>query len=188
MDPSPARPRLTAVALGIAALVLMVDQATKTLAINRLIPNVPVPAVDGWLQWRLVRNPGAAFSLSTGTTWLFTLIAVVVAIVVVRISRRLGSWPWAVGLGLLLGGAMGNLVDRLLRQPGFARGHVVDFIEYLRFPVIDFPVFNIADSSIVVSALLIALLGLREVPLEGRRPDHAADTAGPADPAGADDA
>ncbi len=169
-----ARPARPALLLGlVAALAVIMDQVTKVIVVARLTPNVPVDVIPGWLQFRLVRNPGAAFSLSTGTTWLFTLIAVVVVVFIIRIARRLGSLPWAIALGLLLGGALGNLIDRLLRQPGFARGHVVDFIEYLRFPFIDFPVFNVADSCIVISAVLIAWFGLRETPLEGPPADTA---------------
>jgi signal peptidase II len=165
-----ARPRglwavLAAIALGVAVL----DQITKSLAIRDLIENAPVPVVDGWLQLRLIRNAGAAFSLATGATWILTLIAVSVSVVIVRVARRLGSRGWAVALGLLLGGAVGNLVDRLFRTPGFARGHVVDFIEYLRFPFIDFPVFNVADSCIVIAAGLIGVLGLRGVGVDGSR-------------------
>ncbi len=169
MEPRPSRHRLVIVLLLVAAVVLAVDQTSKILVVARLTENDPVTVIDGWLQLRLVRNPGAAFSLSTGTTWLFTIIACVVVIVIIRIARRLGSLPWALALGLLLGGALGNLTDRLLREPGFARGHVVDFIEYLRFPYISFPVFNVADSCIVTAACLIAILGAREVPIEGRQ-------------------
>jgi signal peptidase II len=113
-------------------------------------------------QLRLFRNPGAAFSLATGTTWIFTIIATVVSVVIVRISRRLGSAWWALALGLLLGGAVGNLLDRLFREPGFARGHVVDFIDLPHLFV-----FNLADASITVAAVLIALFGLRGLRIEG---------------------
>lgn len=167
-DTRPARARLVVLLAAVAATVLALDQATKALAVARLSENVPVPVIEGWLQLRLVRNAGAAFSLSTGTTWLFTLIACGVVFVIVRTARRIGSTAWALVLGLLLGGALGNLTDRLLREPGFARGHVVDFVEYLKFPFIQFPVFNVADSCIVVAAFLIALLAIREVPMEGR--------------------
>jgi signal peptidase II len=153
----------------IALCVVAADQFTKYLAVRDLTENVPVTVIDGWLQLRLHRNPGAAFSLATGSTWIFTIIATVVSAVIVRVSRQLGSRWWAVALGLLLGGAMGNLVDRLTRSPGFARGHVVDFIEYLRFPVIDFPIFNVADSCITTAAVLIALLGLRGIAIDGSK-------------------
>jgi signal peptidase II len=153
----------------IALCVVAADQFTKYLAVRDLTENIPVTVVAGWLQLRLIRNPGAAFSLATGSTWIFTIIATVVSVVIVRVSRQLGSRWWAVALGLLLGGALGNLVDRLTRSPGFARGHVIDFIEYLRFPFIDFPVFNVADSCITTAAVLIALLGLRGIAIDGSR-------------------
>jgi signal peptidase II len=154
----------------VALTVLAVDQLTKYLAVSSLTENVPVPVIDGILQFRLIRNSGAAFSLATGMTWILTLIAVAVTVAIVRIARRLGSLLWALALGLLLGGAVGNLTDRLLRAPGFALGHVVDFIEYLKFPFISFPVFNVADSCIVVSAFLIGLLTLRGIAVDGSRP------------------
>lgn len=170
-DGTPARNgRAPAVMLGLIALcVLAADQFTKYLALRDLTQNVPVTVIDGWLQFRLIRNPGAAFSLATGSTWIFTIIAAGVSVVIVRVARQLGSRWWGVALGLLLGGAVGNLVDRLTRPPGFARGHVIDFIEYLRFPFMDFPVFNVADSCIVVAACLIGLLGLRGIGLDGSR-------------------
>lgn len=168
---APARPAL-AVALGVTALVVVVvDQAAKYLAVAHLTENVPVTVIPGWLQLRLIRNPGAAFSLATGSTWIFTVVALVVTVAIVRVARRLGSGWWALALGLLLGGAVGNLIDRLLRWPGFGRGHVVDFIEYLRFPFMQFPVFNVADSAITTAAVLIAVLGLRGVGVDGRRAD-----------------
>ena len=156
---------LSAVALAVVAA----DQTAKYLAVRDLTPGVPVPVIDGLLQLRLIRNSGAAFSMATGMTWIFTVVATVVSAVIIRIARRLGSTTWAVALGLLLGGAVGNLLDRLFREPGFARGHVVDFIEYLKFPFMDFPVFNVADSCIVVSAVLIALLGLVGLGVDGTR-------------------
>ena len=164
-----ARGGLALALAGIAVVVVVLDQAAKYLVIRELTENVPVMMIDGWLQFRLIRNPGAAFSLASGATWVFTVIAMVVSVVIVRIARRLGSGWWAVALGLLLGGAVGNLDDRLFRAPGLARGHVVDFIEYLRFPFMDFPVFNVADSCIVVAAGLITVLGLRGIGIDGSR-------------------
>jgi len=163
------RPALAVALALIAGCVVAGDQFTKYLAVRDLAENVPVTVVAGWLQLRLIRNPGAAFSLATGSTWIFTIIATVVSLVIVRVSRQLGSRWWAVALGLLLGGAVGNLIDRLTRAPGFGRGHVIDFIEYLRFPFIDFPVFNVADSCITTAAVLIALLGLRGIAVDGSR-------------------
>jgi signal peptidase II len=158
--------------LGVIALVVVgLDQASKVWAVENLTGRAPAPVVDGWLQLHLIRNSGAAFSLATGATWIFTVVATVVTVVILRTARRLQSRWWAVALGLLLGGALGNLVDRLVRAPGFARGHVVDFIEFQRFPFMDFPIFNLADSSVVTGAILIALLGVWGVTLDGQRPD-----------------
>jgi signal peptidase II len=137
---------------------------TKALAVAALQPGEVVPVVGGLLQLRLVRNPGAAFSFATGATWVFTLIAAVVVVVVLRVSRRVRSTTWAVALGLLLAGAAGNLTDRLLRAPAVARGHVVDFLELPHWPV-----FNVADSAICAAAALIVLLSARGVDLDGRR-------------------
>jgi signal peptidase II len=167
--PAPRRVWLT-VAVAVTALtVVSADQASKAWAVHRLTGRPPMTVVDGLLQFHLTRNSGAAFSLATGTTWVFTLVASAVAVVIIRSTRRLGSRWWALALGLLLGGAVGNLLDRLFRTPGFGRGHVVDFIEYLEFPVIDFPIFNLADSCIVTAAFLIGWLGLRGIGLDGRR-------------------
>lgn len=180
MDDSPAvtdgvtaarRRGLTALLLTTTFLVIGVDQVSKYLVVHNLTENVPVTVISGLLQLRLIRNSGAAFSLATGSTWFFTVVATVVSVVIIRISRKLGSRWWAVALGLLLGGAVGNLLDRLLRAPGFGRGHVVDWIEYLKFPFMSFPIFNIADSCIVVAAGLIALLGLRGISIDGTRID-----------------
>jgi signal peptidase II len=114
-----------------------------------------VEVVDGLLRLRLVYNPGAAFSLATNATVLLSVVSVVVVVVILRISRRLAHPAWAVALGALLGGALGNLVDRLFRSPGPLRGEVVDFLELPSFPV-----FNVADSAIVVGASLMVLLSL----------------------------
>lgn len=151
---------LVALALGIAGI----DQVTKYLAEERLTQGVYVPLVGDLLGWQLIYNPGAAFSFATGMTWIFTLISLVVVVVVLRVSRRLRSPAWAVALGMLLGGAVGNLYDRLLREPGFARGHVVDFINYNGWFV-----GNVADIAIVLAAVLIALLALVGIEVDGTR-------------------
>lgn len=148
----------------IAVGVVVVDLVTKQAALARLDGGVRVEILGDLLSLYLVRNPGAAFSLATGMTWVFTLVAVGVVVVVARVSRRLGSLGWAIALGLLLGGAVGNLVDRLAREPGFARGHVIDFIDYAGFFV-----GNIADIAIVSAAVLIAWLGIRGVGVDGSR-------------------
>nr|WP_240675525.1 signal peptidase II [Cellulomonas endophytica] len=153
---------LTALALG----VLAVDQATKVWALGALQEGVRRPLVGDLLGLQLVYNPGAALSIATGMTWLLTLVAVVVVLVVVRAVRRIGSTGWAVALGLLLGGAVGNLLDRLFRDPGFPEGHVVDFLAYGSLFV-----GNVADIAIVAAAVLVVLLSLRGTGLDGRRTD-----------------
>jgi signal peptidase II len=159
-----ARARLVTALAAVAVLVYVVDQVSKALAVRHLTPGDPVDLVGSLLQLRLIRNPGAAFSLATGMTWVLTGVAVVVVVVVLRSSRRLGSRGWALALGLLLGGALGNLTDRLVREPGVGRGHVVDFIDYHGLFV-----GNVADIAIVVAAVLVGLLGLRGIGLDGAR-------------------
>ncbi|GAB2683420.1 signal peptidase II [Thalassiella azotivora] len=172
--PRRSRRRLHLVTWSIVAVVYVLDQVTKWLAVEHLTDREPVQVVGELVQLRLVYNPGAAFSIGTSMTWLLTLLATVVVVVVVRVSRRLGSRAWAVAFGLLLAGALGNLTDRFLRDPGFARGHVVDFVA-----LPDFPVFNVADSSITVAACLVILLGLRGIGVDGgREGDSAADDGG----------
>ena len=168
-DPAPPvdrarRRRLVTVLAAVALVVVVADQATKMWAVAELTGRGRVDVLGDAFGFRLVRNPGAAFSFATGATWVFTILASVVVVVIVRLSRKIGSAGWALVLGLLLGGALGNLLDRLFRQPGFARGHVVDFPELPRWPV-----FNIADSALVTAAVLIVLLGLRGIGLDGTR-------------------
>lgn len=160
----PSRRRRLIVLLGTVALVVYVaDQLTKLWAVATLTDQPPRQLVGDLLRLSLIRNPGAAFSLGTGSTWLLTLVALVVLVVVIRYSRRIGSLGWAWAFGLLLGGAFGNLTDRLVRSPGVGRGHVVDFIDYN-----DWFIGNVADIGIVAAAVLIALLALRGTGIDGR--------------------
>jgi len=160
----PGRRVLVVALLAIAGVVLALDQLAKAWAVHTLADGRSIHVVGELVQLRLFRNPGAAFSFATGTTWIFTLIATVASIAIVRASRHLGSALWALALGLLLGGALGNLVDRLVREPGFPQGHVVDFIDLPRLFV-----FNVADASITVAAVLIALLSWQGVRVDGSR-------------------
>ncbi len=161
--PAPARRRLPAWVFLLAAVVLLTDQLTKWWALSTLETGERVALVGDLLGLRLVFNPGAAFSIATGMTWALTIVVVVVVVVILRAVRRIGSRGWAVALGLLLGGALGNLGDRLFRDPGFGRGEVVDMIDYGVF------VGNVADIAIVTAAALVALLGVRGIGLDGRR-------------------
>lgn len=156
--------RLTAVTFGVAAAVVILDQLTKYLAVTYLQNRPPVQVIGTWLQLTFLRNPGAAFSFGTSYTFVFTGIAITVAVVIIRTSRNLGSLWWAIALGGLLGGATGNLLDRLFREPGFLRGYVIDWIALPNFPV-----FNIADSAIVCSSALMVLLAVRGINLDGTR-------------------
>ncbi|WP_019204276.1 signal peptidase II [Tsukamurella sp. 1534] len=147
----------------VAVAVFLIDLGAKTLAVNELEYGVRVPVL-GPFSLILIRNPGAAFSMATGMTWILTLIAVGVVIWIVRMGSRLTSLPWGIGLGMVLGGALGNLADRMFRSPGVFRGHVVDFLSVGEW----FPVFNTADSAISCAAvLLVGLTLLGRDPYEG---------------------
>jgi signal peptidase II len=166
--PAPPRPRVPLL-VGIAALVLAADVVTKVLAVARLEDQGPVELLGGAVYLVLVRNPGAAFSLATGYTWVLSLIAVAVVVVIARIARRLRSAGWAVALGLVLGGALGNLMDRIFRAPGPLQGHVVDVVSLFAPDGSVWPVFNLADSSIVTGGVLLVLLALTGRELDGTR-------------------
>ena len=141
--------------LSIAGVVLALDIVTKVLAVRLLVPGQPVSIIGDTVTWTLVRNSGAAFSMATGYTWVLTLIATGVVIGIIWMGRRLVSPWWALGLGMILGGALGNLVDRFFRSPGPLRGHVVDFLS-----VGWWPVFNVADPAVVGGAILLVVLSL----------------------------
>lgn len=151
------------VAWSTAALVLLIDQLSKLWAVAALEGQPDRPLIGELLKLSFVRNPGAAFGLGGGTTIIFSLIAIVVAVVLVRMSTKLVSAWWGVAMGLMLGGALGNLMDRIFREPGVLRGHVVDF---LRLP--NWPVFNVADMALMSAAAIIIVLSLRNVPYDGR--------------------
>jgi len=165
--PSTRRRALLITLFSISAVVLVLDQASKAWAISSLVEGERHDLLGSLLGFQLVFNPGAALSIATGMTWVLTIVAAVVIVVVVRASRRIGSWAWAVALGLLLGGALGNLVDRLVREPGLARGEVIDFIAYANWFV-----GNIADIAIVSAAVLVVILAGLGVHLDGTRDGH----------------
>jgi signal peptidase II len=165
----PPRPRRTALLAVVAANVLVLDSATKVLVVAELEGRRTLELLGGQLLIRVSRNPGAAFSFAEGATIVFTVIAIAVIAVIARLAPRVRSVGWAISLGLLVGGAAGNLVDRLLRSPGTGRGAVVDFLDFLVWPS-----FNLADSGIVVGGLLAVLLSFRGIELDGtRRTDDA---------------
>jgi signal peptidase II len=150
---------------GVAALVLAADIVSKALVVAHLTPEQPVHLIGNVLMLWLTRNPGAAFSVGTGETVVFTVIAFGVVVYIARTARRLYSLGWAVALGLLLGGAAGNLGDRIFRSPGLFRGEVVDWIAVTRY----YPIFNLADSAIVCGGILTVILAMRGYHLDGTR-------------------
>ncbi|HEY8481601.1 MAG TPA: signal peptidase II [Spirillospora sp.] len=158
------RPRRVGVLIIVALAALTADIITKVVVVATLQDREPIRLLGGLLTLRETRNSGAAFSIGTGYTVVFTLIAIGVVVAILRTARNLRSVPWAVCLGLLLGGAVGNLVDRLLRAPAPLKGHVVDWIQ-----VPNFPVFNLADSAIVCGGALAVLLAARGLQIDGTR-------------------
>ena len=170
----------------LAVLVLAADQLAKQLVLQNLEPGVPVPVLGNALQFVLVFNPGAAFSLGEGVTWIFTIAMAIVAGVIVYLAcTRVHSRRWAVVLGLLLGGVLGNLTDRLLREPGFAVGHVVDFIltPWMWFWTPNAAIYNVADIFIVGGMATVALLLILGVELDGTRAGRRSRSGdAPADP------
>ncbi len=147
-----------------AVLVVLLDLIAKQLTTAKLTGHPPVRILGGLIYLDETRNSGAAFSLGTGLTWLFPLVTIVVVGWIGWMASRLRSVPWAVALGLVLGGALGNLGDRLFRAPGFLVGHVVDFISVFGPDGEHFPIFNLADSALtcgVILAVLLELMGRR---------------------------
>jgi signal peptidase II len=148
----------------VALAAYAVDLGTKLLAVDHLVANEPRNVIGGLLRLDLVRNPGAAFSTGTSYTLLLSVIALIAAAVVIRFGRRLGDRTWAVALGLLLAGVCGNLTDRVFREPGVLRGHVVDFLELPHWPV-----FNVADMLIDAAVILIVIQTWRGIGITGAR-------------------
>ena len=165
MSPVAGKPRVGVLA-AVAALVLGLDIVSKVLVVANLTEGEPVHILGDIFEFTLLRNSGAAFSVGTGYTVVFTVLAIGVIAFVVRAARTLRSVGYAVAFGLLLGGAAGNLGDRIFRSPGVFRGNVVDWIGVVpRY----YPVFNIADSAICIAGALFVLLALRAVHMDGTR-------------------
>ena len=142
----------------VAALTWGLDLSAKIWAVNNLSARNPVEILGSFFQLTLVRNPGAAFGFATGATVVLTGVAIAAVIVIVYYSSKITSLGWATSLGLLLGGVLGNLTDRLFRSPGFFKGEVIDWLE-----ITNWPVFNLADSAIVIAAFLAIVLTIRKV-------------------------
>ncbi|MFE4514884.1 signal peptidase II [Kitasatospora sp. NPDC056783] len=160
-DERPKGQRRVGVLLVVAVLAFLIDLGSKLLVVARLENHAAIKVIGDVVTFQVIRNSGAAFGMGQALTVVFTMIASAVIVVIWRIARRLYSLPWALALGLLLGGALGNLTDRLFRSPGVFRGHVVDFISVQHFAV-----FNLADSAIVCGGILVVLLSFR-----GSNPD-----------------
>ncbi len=178
----PRHARLRWLFAAVAAGLYAVDVTTKIVAVERLTDHPDVHVVGEILQLHLTRNAGAAFSLGTQFTIVLSCVAVVAVAVVLWLSRRLGSVGWAIALGALLAGISGNLTDRILRDPGPFRGHVIDF---LMLP--NWPVFNVADICINIGAGLVLLQAFRGIRIDGsrerhRRSDDQADEPSDAEP------
>ncbi|MGW4042864.1 signal peptidase II [Streptomyces sp. NPDC004721] len=154
--------RRIAVLFTVAAIAYGLDLASKMLVVAKLEHRPPIQLIGDWLQLEAIRNAGAAFGFGEAFTVIFTVIAAAVIVVITRLARKLYSVPWAIALGLLLGGALGNLTDRLFRAPGVFEGAVVDFISPKHFAV-----FNLADSAIVCGGFLIVLLSFRGLDPDG---------------------
>jgi signal peptidase II len=156
-----------------AVVILALDVLSKVLVVAQLPEtHQPVRILGGVIYLDQTRNSGAAFSLGTGFTVILTLVAVVVVVVIVRTASRMRSTGWALALGLVLGGALGNLADRLFRAPGVGRGHVVDWISAFGPDGAHWPIFNVADSAIVCGAILAAILALLGIEFDGRNSRH----------------
>ena len=156
--------------LGIAAVLAVgLDQLVKYLATENLTEGEPIKILGGLVYLSLLRNSGAAFSLGSGYTWVFPLVTIAVVTWIAVLSRRLRSAPWALALGLVLGGAFGNLIDRLFRAPGFLHGHVVDMISLFGPYAQYFAVFNVADSCLSAGVVLAVLLELTGRQRDGTR-------------------
>jgi signal peptidase II len=162
------RPQVLLLAL-VAAFVLSVDAVSKALIVANMADGESVRLLGGLIYFSLIRNPGAAFSMATGMTWILAIVAIGVVVLIVKMAPKLRSPVWAVCLGLILGGALGNLMDRIFRSPGVLRGHVVDFISVFGPDARYFAVFNLADSAITVGGILLVVVTLIGIDFDGRR-------------------
>jgi signal peptidase II len=140
-----------------AALVVLVDQISKAVVLANLQPGRYYDVLGPVLRWYLVRNDSAAFSLGGGVTWIFTAFSAIAALAVIFASRKIETRSWSIMAGVLLGGILGNLIDRVTREPGFPNGHVIDFISI----PFNFAIFNIADSAIVIVAAITVIRVMR---------------------------
>lgn len=154
--------RKIVVLFAVAVFAYLLDLISKMIVVAKLEHHEPIDILGDWLRFDAIRNAGAAFGIGEAFTVIFTVIAATVIVVIARLARKLYSLPWAIALGLLLGGALGNLTDRIFRSPGLFKGAVVDFIAPAHFAV-----FNLADSAIVCGGILIVILSFRGLDPDG---------------------
>ncbi|MER6100991.1 signal peptidase II [Streptomyces sp. NPDC001832] len=150
------------VLFAVAVFAYLLDLISKVIVVEKLEHHAPIEILGDWLKFDVIRNPGAAFGFGEAYTIIFTFIAAAIIVVIIRLGRKLYSLPWAIALGLLLGGALGNLTDRIFRAPGAFQGAVVDFIAPAHFAV-----FNLADSAIVCGGILIVILSFKGLDPDG---------------------
>lgn len=143
----------------VAVLAVVTDQVSKVWALNNLSTDQIDPFIGSFISFQLVHNPGAAFSLLDNATWVFTVLAIAIIVVILYYVRKVSSSLWLLSMALLFGGAIGNLIDRLIQPPSFGMGHVVDFLNWNGWFV-----GNVADIYIVVAAGVMFLLAVLEVP------------------------
>jgi signal peptidase II len=167
-QPRRGRARTVALLLGTGAAIIAIDQVTKALVVSHLSEGESRRVIGGVLAWTLQRNPGSAFGLFQRFPVVFTILATVIALVILVGAARVRDRLVAFALGLVLGGAIGNLVDRIVRPPGVFRGRVIDFIDFHVWPV-----FNVADSAVVIGAILLLIASYRG---ERRAREHQKDS------------
>jgi signal peptidase II len=166
--PRPEIPRRVLLFAAVTLVVLILDLLSKILVVANFGDRAPIRLLGGAIYLVETRNSGAAFSVGTGATVVLTAVALAVVVFILRTAGRMRSAGWAVALGLVLGGAVGNLADRIFRAPGIGRGHVVDWISLFSDDGHVWPIFNVADSAIVCGAVLAAVLALRGIDIDGR--------------------
>lgn len=156
--------RALAVLGALAVVAYGLDQLTKLWVTSTMLEGQRIPVLPPLLHWYYIRNSGAAFSIGENVTWVFSIIMTLVSAAIIVYAPRVRSVAWATALGLVLGGALGNLTDRLFREPSFGMGHVVDFIQLPNFAI-----FNVADSAVVTGVVLICLLTVLGIGADGQR-------------------
>lgn len=168
VDPTKGKPQVGLLVL-VAAFVLLVDVVTKAIIVTIMHDGESVRMLGGLVYFSLYRNPGMAFSMATGMTWILAVVAIGVVVLIATMARKLRSPLWAVCLGLILGGALGNLTDRIFRSPGVLHGHVVDFISVFGPDAKYFAIFNLAAAAISTGAVMLVVATLTGIDFDGRR-------------------